>query len=79
MYDGTARIWDAVTGDPVGPPLRHDESVNAVAFRPDGAVVLTGSDDQTTRFWDAKTGAPLGPPRRHGTAIRAAAFSPTGG
>ena len=77
-FDNTARIWDAVTGDPVGPPLRHDGSVNAVAFRPDGAVVLTGSDDETTRLWDAKTGAPLGTPQRHGTAIRAAAFSPNG-
>ena len=70
--------WDAATGEPVGPPLRHDGHVNTVAFRPDGAVVLTGSDDQTTRQWDAKTGAPLRPPLRHGTGIQAAAFSPDG-
>lgn len=26
-YDNTARIWDAATGQPVGEPLRHKDTV----------------------------------------------------
>ena len=35
--DGTVRLWDPATGDPVGEPLTgHDGAVWAVAFSPDG-------------------------------------------
>ena len=54
--DGTARLWDAATGKPIGPPLPHQDAVNAVAFSPDGKTVLTGSWDKTARLWDAATG-----------------------
>ena len=35
--DGTARIWDAATGSPVGEPLRQRDAVFSAAFSPDGA------------------------------------------
>ena len=38
--DGTARLWDAATGQPIGPPLPHQSGVWAVAFSPDGKTVL---------------------------------------
>jgi WD40 repeat protein/tetratricopeptide (TPR) repeat protein len=76
--DGTARVWQAGTGAPLGPPLGHDGPVTAVAFSPDGKTVVTGSEDKTARLWDANTGAALGPPLPHGGAVRAAAFSPDG-
>ena len=41
--DNTARLWDARSGKPLGEPLRHESSVSAVAFSPEGDRVLTGS------------------------------------
>ncbi len=40
--DATARLWNAATGEPKGPPLRHEGKVEAIAFSPDGRTVLSG-------------------------------------
>ena len=53
--DGTARIWDATTGDNTL-TLTHTYPVSAVAWSPDGHHILTGSQDGTARIWDATTG-----------------------
>ena len=53
--DGTARIWDAATGDNTL-TLNHTKPVTAVAWSPDGRHILTGSQDGTARAWDAATG-----------------------
>src|SRR5262249_16734037 len=62
-YDRTARLWDVATGKPLGPPLRHAEKIQAVAFSPDGATVLTGSQDGYIRRWNVP-GTAEGPPGR---------------
>ena len=31
-FDHTARVWDALTGEPVSPSLRHGDTVNVALF-----------------------------------------------
>jgi hypothetical protein len=76
--DGTARVWDAATGAPVGQPLGHDGPVLFAEFSADGGKVVTAADDGTARLWAATTGAALTPPLRHGKALACARLSPDG-
>src|SRR5688572_7052674 len=39
--DGTARVWDGFTGDPISPPLQHPHEVYHAVFTPDGARLAT--------------------------------------
>ncbi len=78
--DTTVRLWDAATGQPVGPPLTgHMTAVTSVAFSPDGKRIVSGSHDRTVRLWDAATGQPLGEPLTgHTDWVNSVAFSPDG-
>ncbi len=58
--------------------LEHGAGTGVAAFRPDGRVILTGSDDRTARFWDTATGRPLSPPLEHTGFVQKHAFSPDG-
>ena len=75
----SARIWDAATGRPIGPPLRHVNWVRAQAFSPDGRTLAT-SDFVGSRvhFWDAATGRRAGEPLAQKGIVIAMAFSPDG-
>jgi len=76
--DGTARLWCAATGEPLGKPLRHPSRVNAVAFAPDGRTLLTGAGDAKARLWDVARAEPVGPPMGHDDSVAAVAYSPDG-
>jgi WD40 repeat protein len=62
--DKTVRLWDPITGAPVGEPLAgHQATVNSVAFGtgPDGRLLLASSGvDRAVRLWDPVTGASIG-------------------
>src|SRR5207248_125719 len=49
--DGTARVWDAATGEPVGPMLLHNGTVIQALFSPDGKHVLTGDLAGRAKLW----------------------------
>jgi len=76
--DGTARLWDARTGEPRGEPLHHDGAVMQADFSPDSRLVITASLDGTARLWEVEGGRPLGVPLRHLGPVRSVAFSPDG-
>ena len=54
--DGTVRLWDAETGDPLRTIDAHEGPVNEIAFSPDGDSVLSGGQDARLYLWDAETG-----------------------
>jgi eukaryotic-like serine/threonine-protein kinase len=75
--DGTARVWDLETGQPITSLLQHGGPVLTVQFSSDGAQLATASDDKTARLWDAATSKQL---RlfAHSEGVQSAAFSPDG-
>ena len=80
------RVWDVRTGKPSGKPMVHDRPVDALAFSPDGATLVTGtrmvsgSDASNcgAQLWDTATGNLIGDPMKHYGSLTAAAFSPDG-
>ncbi|MFF3438644.1 AAA family ATPase [Streptosporangium sp. NPDC002721] len=65
--EGAVRLWDTVTGRPIGNPMTTPgASVYAVAFSRDGASLLSASgssmDDArgAVRVWDVRSQRPLG-------------------
>ncbi len=76
--DGTARVWDAQSGQPLGAPMAHHGSVSSAKFSPDGKWVLTISEDRTVRVWNAQSGQSMTGPIAHSNAVSSAEFSPDG-
>ncbi len=58
--DGTARLWDAATGKPLGPPMEHGGRVTAVAFSPDGSRIATATVG-AARLWQVPRSLPDDP------------------
>jgi WD40 repeat protein len=75
--DGTARIWDAKTGEELIVFEGHKGAVNDAAFSPDGQLVATAGADGTVRLWDANTREQMRS-MKHGAAVNSVAFSPDG-
>jgi WD40 repeat protein len=76
--DGTARIWNAATGEEIAVLRGHEHAVNSAAFSRDGSRIVTASIDKTARIWDAATGKEIAILRGHAIAVNSATFSPDG-
>jgi WD40 repeat protein/predicted Ser/Thr protein kinase len=77
VADRSLVIWDLTSKEELLRLGGHKESITAVAFSPDGALVATTCGDHLTRIWDARDGRALavipGP-----WFMLALAFSPDG-
>ncbi len=76
--ENAARLFDARTGLPTGPHMRHQMALTTAALSPDGRLVRTCSSDRTARLWDAATGLSLGPPWPNLTGLGAGCFAADG-
>jgi len=77
--DGTVRLWDLLSGKPVGEPLvGHGECVLAVAgtVRDERLVTVTGGGDGRVRIWDLRTLDQIGPDLVFPSAVRTLATAP---
>lgn len=86
--DGTLRLLDPLTGEPLGGPSTADvdaSQVNSLAYSPDGETVALGDANGKVEFIDAVTGRRRGPAitafssdEDAGSEIFSVAFSPDG-
>jgi WD40 repeat protein len=79
--DGTARVWDAASGQESMVLSGHVNEVNEVAFHPDGTHLVTAGYDGTARVWDLSPGADEDRQRLiiyHRQPLNSAVFSPDG-
>ncbi|QFS47689.1 eIF2A-related protein [Nostoc sphaeroides] len=56
----------------------HSNSVNSVAFSPDGKILASGSYDNTIKLWDIGTGREIYTLQGHSNSVNSIAFSPDG-
>ncbi len=75
--DGAVQVWDAATGRPVAPAMKTGW-VAALAFSPDGRLLVTGDYARQVRSWDVATGKPVGPVLAHPGVPFQVRFSPDG-
>jgi len=76
--DGTAKMWDVLTGREVLTFVGHNDEVIGVDFSPDGKRLVTSSYDGTAKVWDITTGEETLTLTGHNGPLVAAYFSPDG-
>ena len=52
--DGKVRLWDTKTLVPIGAPMQHSDSVEAVSFRKDGRSIISGGRGQVALMWNVE-------------------------
>jgi len=73
----TIAIWDIQTEQLLHELSGHEETVNCVAYRADGQLIASGSDDRTVRLWNSRTGALAGV-RHLDSQVKSLCFAPDG-
>jgi WD40 repeat protein len=58
-YEDGTKLWNFTTGALRATLKGHTNDVYAIAFSPDGKLILTGSKDAIAKLWDAATGTEL--------------------
>jgi eukaryotic-like serine/threonine-protein kinase len=76
--DNAVRLWDLASGELLAVMSGHENRISSVAISPDGARIVSASQDQTARIWDAGTGRLIAILRGHKSHVIEAIFSPDG-
>lgn len=77
--DGTAKIWDAVSGvELLSMNGSESGAVWSAVFSPDGKTLATTGQDHSVRLWDAGTGLQLAAFTGHLDEVYFARFNPDG-
>jgi WD40 repeat protein len=76
-HDNTIRLWDAADGSLLRILEGHIDSVDGLAFSPDGRLA-SSSVDKTIRLWDPASGQSLLTLKGHAGRVRCVKFSPDG-
>jgi WD40 repeat protein len=76
--NGTVKLRDARTGEPVTTLLTGSRQTICAAFRRDGKLVAAGFADGSVRLADPVTSQPVGPARSMRNLVRRVAFTPDG-
>lgn len=77
-FGKTARLWESSTGIALAVLHGQTDRVSALAFSPNGRLLVTGGLDGKTILWDITTGRPLRDLEKHAAEVTAIAFSPDG-
>ena len=71
-------LWDTKTWQLRQELTATKNAVRAIAFAPNGRILVTGGDDRAVRFWDVQDGVVLRVFSDYGGAIHDVALSPDG-
>ena len=72
--ENSVQMYSATTGEPIGPPMPHDHSVQQAVFSPDGRFIA--SKDRRAWLWRVADGRPAFPSLGPTQFVRSVAFSP---
>lgn len=74
------KLWSVASGKLLHTLSGHAGFVKSIAFSPDGATLVSGSQDDTLKLWDVKSGVERSSLKHTGwkAGVSAVAFSPDG-
>lgn len=76
--DEIARVWNLMTGKPIGTQLKNSHAITSAAISPDATRVVVGMEDGAARIWDVATSNPIGPSLQHDASVTDVRFNSDG-